>query len=166
LSSTTGEKSANFLIFGLIAAMVLACSQAAGWWISENIPLHTTLELNGFLHLTHIRNYGGIFGLLQGQGWLFGALSLGLLAGIGAWLWFGAGISRFEYGCFGFIAGGGLSNVLDRLVHGAVIDYINLQHIPWWNYIFNLADVMIHAGIWPMILYSLLARKNTGNPNP
>ncbi len=160
------NRTTDFLLFCLIAGLTLACAQAVGWWVNQNIPLHGTLEWNGFVHLTHIRNHGGIFGLLQGHGWLFGALSLGLLAGIALWLFVGAGISRFEYACFGFIAGGGLSNVIDRLLHGSVIDYINLQHIPYWNYIFNLADVMIHAGIWPMILYGLLARKTTRNADP
>lgn len=149
----------NFALFCAIAVPTLLLAQAAGWWVNGNIPLHSTFELNGLIHFTHIRNYGGIFGLLQGQGWLFGLLSLGLLGGIVVWLHFGAGVSRFEFGCFGFIAGGGLSNVLDRLIYGSVIDYIDLQHIPYWNYVFNLADVMIHAGIWPMILYGLLARK-------
>ncbi len=152
-------KSVDFLCFCALAVFALACSQVAGWWVDANIPVHGTVQWNRFVHFTHIRNYGGIFGLFQGQGWLFGALGLGLIAGIVAWLYLGSGVSRFEFCCFGFIAGGGLSNVLDRQIHGGVIDYIDLQHIPWWNYIFNLADVMIHVGIWPMILYGLLARK-------
>ena len=40
-----------------------------------------------------------------------------------------------------------------------MIDYNKRAALSWWNYIFNLADVMIHIGIWPMILYGLLARK-------
>ena len=159
LSSVWQRKSINFLYFCAIAAFALACSQMAGWWVNFNIPVNETMEWNRFIHLTHIRNYGGIFGLLQGQGWVFATLSLGLLCGIVVWLLLGSGISRFEFCCFGFIAGGGLSNVVDRHLHGSVIDYVNVQHIPWWNYIFNLADVMIHVGIWPMILYGLLARK-------
>lgn len=159
LFSARPRKSVNFLYFCAIAAFVLACSQAAGWWVNFNIPVNGTVEWNGFIHFTHIRNYGGVFGLLQGQGWLFGLLSIGLLGGIVVWLYLGTGVSRFEFCCFGFIAGGGLSNVIDRQIHGGVIDYVNLQHIPYWNYIFNLADVMIHVGIWPMILYGLLARK-------
>ena len=101
---------------------------------------------------------GNIYGLLGLNGGGKSTL-LGLLGGLIAWLCLGTGVSRFEFCCFGFIAGGGLSNVIDRQIHGGVIDYINLQHIPYWNYIFNLADVMIHVGIWPMILYGLLARK-------
>ncbi len=162
LSSAVPTRTVNFLIFCAIATFTLACAQAAGWWVNGSIPVNSTVEWNGFIHFTHIRNYGGIFGLMQGQGWLFGVLSLALLGGIVVWLYFGAGVSRFEFACFGCVAGGGFSNVLDRLIHGSVIDYINLQHIPYWNYIFNLADVMIHIGIWPMILYGLLARKPGG----
>ena len=131
LFSAWQRKSINFLYFCAIAAFALACSQMAGWWVNFNIPVNTTMEWNSFIHLTHIRNYGGIFGLLQGQGWVFAALSLALLGGIIVWLLLGTGISRFEFCCFGFIAGGGLSNVVDRHLHGSVIDYINVQHIPW-----------------------------------
>jgi signal peptidase II len=66
-------------------------------------------------------------------------------------------IQRYEYICFGFIVGGGASNILDRLVYGSVIDFIDIQHIPYWNYIFNTADMMVHVGIWPMLILSFWA---------
>ncbi|MEC7765651.1 MAG: signal peptidase II, partial [Pseudomonadota bacterium] len=65
---------------------------------------------------------------------------------------------RYEYICFGFIVGGGGSNILDRLVYGSVIDFINIQQIPYWNYIFNTADLMVHVGIWPMLILSFLVQ--------
>ncbi len=162
--STSGQRRIppHFFLFCAITLLALALAQGLGWWVNSHIPVYGSLRWNEFVYFTHIRNHGGVFGLLQGQGWLFGLLSLALLGGIAAWLLLAKNVSRFEYICFGFIAGGGLSNVLDRLLHGGVIDYIDLQHIPWWNYIFNLADVMIHVGIWPMILHGLLARKSGG----
>ncbi len=164
LSSALSRRRVNLLLFWLSAGLVLACAQAVGWWVNQNIPLYVTVEWNRLVHFTHIRNLGGVFGLLQGQGWLFGLLSLGLIAAIIGWLHLASGVSRLEFCCFGFIVGGGSSNVLDRQIHGGVIDYIYLQHIPYWNYIFNLADVMIHVGIWPMIAYGLWARKPARQP--
>ncbi len=164
LSSLGPANPGGFALFAAVALAVLGAAQAAGWWINGNIPLYASIEWNGLVHLTHIRNHGGIFGLLQGHGWLFGLFSLALLGGISIWLYCGARISRLEFACFGCIAGGGLSNVLDRIVHGSVIDYIDLQQIPWWNYVFNLADVMIHIGIWPMIVYGLFAARPGAPP--
>ena len=151
------EKTTNMALYLVVAAAVTAVSQYSGYWVNNNIELHSTLELNSVIHLTHIRNYGGVFGLAQGMGWLFGLISIGLLAGVSAYLLLSKELQRYEYICFGFVVGGGASNILDSLLHGSVIDFIDIQHIPYWNYVFNTADVMIHMGIWPLLVLSLFA---------
>tara|TARA_Y100000996_G_C22358767_1_gene575969 strand:+ start:317 stop:775 length:459 start_codon:yes stop_codon:yes gene_type:complete len=150
-------------LYGLIVLLVLVICQLGGVWVNSNIPQNTSIEINNFLYLTHIRNFGGIFGLAQNMGWLFGLISLILLAGVSVYLWKHSSAQRYEYVCFGFIVGGGLSNVLDRLIYGSVIDFIDFQNIPLWNYIFNTADLMIHIGIWPMLILSLNISKNSSN---
>jgi signal peptidase II len=75
-------------------------------------------------------------------------------------------VQFYEYICFGFVVGGGSSNVLDRLIYGSVIDVIDVQHIAFWHYIFNVADVMIHVGLWPMLFFSLRdARRQSSSVN-
>ncbi|MDF1765908.1 MAG: signal peptidase II [Gammaproteobacteria bacterium] len=152
---TRESHNRHFASFLAIAAFVLVLSQAIGYWVNATIPLHGSLELNPFLFFTHVRNHGGVFGMLQGQGWIFGVFSLGLLSAVGLYLRFGPALPRYEYLCFGLIVGGGASNVLDRLLYGSVIDFIDIQGIPYWHYVFNTADVMIHLGIWPMLALSL-----------
>lgn len=151
-------KTKNMALFGAIAGTVLLGSQAIGYWINESIELNTTLELSSFIHFTHIRNFGGVFGMFQGSGWIFALISIGLLAAVTGYLALSNSIQRYEYLCFGFIVGGGASNILDRLVYGSVIDFIDIQHIPYWNYVFNTADVMVHVGIWPMLLISIFGQ--------
>jgi len=157
---TVSQRGTRLLIFAAIALATLALSQGIGYLVNARIPENTTIEINGLLHFTHLRNHGGVFGMLQGQGWLFGALSLVLLGGVTLYLALGRDIQRHEYVCFGFIVGGGASNILDRFIYGSVIDFIDIQHIPYWNYVFNTADVMVHVGIWPMLLLSILAGRN------
>lgn len=153
----------GLLVFAAIALATLALSQLSGYLVNSHIPQHTTIELNGLIHFTHVRNYGGVFGMLQGSGWLFAIISGLLLLAVTSYLALGRQIQRHEFICFGFITGGGLSNVLDRFVYGSVIDFIDIQHIPYWHYIFNTADVMIHVGIWPMIAFALFsASEQTG----
>lgn len=154
------NKTSNMLWFISIVLAVLALSQLIGYWVNSVIPQNTTLEWNSLIHFTHIRNHGGVFGMLQGMGGIFAAISIGLLIGVSAYLWFSPTIKRYEYICFGFIVGGGASNILDRFVYGSVIDFIDIQHIPYWNYIFNTADVMVHVGIWPLLFFSFLASSN------
>ena len=156
-------------LFAAISIAALFISQAVGYWVNTNIALNTTVELNSLIHFTHIRNYGGVFGMFQGMGWLFGFISIGLLTAVVAYLWFGNSVRRYEFICFGFIVGGGASNILDRFIYGSVIDFIDIQHIPYWNYVFNTADVMVHVGIWPMLILSFFIepikqRKEIGSP--
>ena len=149
---------------GIVLA-VLALSQFIGYWVNEAIPQNTSVEWSSLVHFTHIRNHGGVVGMLQGMGGVFAAISIALLIGVSAYLWFSPAINRYEYICFGFIVGGGASNILDRFVYGSVIDFIDLQHIPYWNYIFNTADVMVHVGIWPLLFFSFLANSDETDSN-
>jgi len=148
-------------IFSIIAISILLVSQAIGYWINNTIQQNTTIEINSLIHFTHIRNFGGVFGMFQGSGWVFALISVSLLAAVTAYLALSKTILRYEYVCFGFIVGGGASNILDRLIYGSVIDFIDIQHIPYWNYVFNTADVMVHVGIWPMLLLSFFDSKSS-----
>jgi signal peptidase II len=154
------NKAKNIGLFSAIALIILCLSQVIGYWVNTTIALHSTVEINQFVHFTHIRNHGGIFGMLQGMGWLLGFVSIVLLVAVTVYLCITPGVKRFEFLCFGFIVGGGASNTMDRFIYGSVIDFIDIQHIPYWNYIFNTADVMVHVGIWPMLIYSFVSISN------
>ena len=153
------------LLFAVITALVLAGSQASSYLINTNIPLGDSVAVfDPALYFTHIRNLGGVFGMAQGKGWLFALFSFALLTGLVIYLWRASGLQKFEYLCFGFVAGGGFSNVLDRLIYGSVVDFIDVRGIPFWHYIFNTADVFIHVGLWPLLIYSLMASRNNTIP--
>ena len=156
LESALNNKIKYIGWFALTALLAISVSQLIGYWINTHIALNATLELNSFVHITHVRNFGGVFGLLQGLGWVFALVSIGLLVAVACYLWFAESVRPYEYICFGFIVGGGASNILDRFIYGSVIDFIDVQHIPFWNYIFNTADVMVHIGIWPLLFFSFL----------
>ncbi len=145
-------------MFSAIALTVMLISQIGSYLVNSMIPLGTTVEWTPLVHLTHIRNMGGVFGMFQGRGWLFALFSVALIGGLIVYLLRNPGVKYYEYVCFGFIAGGGGSNILDRLIYGSVVDFINVQHIPYWHYIFNTADVMVHVGLWPMLYLSLFER--------
>ncbi len=155
------NKSRQMRLFAAIAMAVLALSQAGSALVIHYIPLGESLTWSPIIHFTHIRNMGGVFGMFQGHGWIFALFSVALIGGLCAYLWRGKDVQGYEFVCFGFIAGGGLSNILDRLLYGSVVDFINVQGIPYWHYIFNTADVMVHVGLWPMLYWSLVAPRPT-----
>lgn len=99
--------------------------------------------LPGILGLTHARNTGVAFGLLSGQPAL--NLLAGFLMVLAAAVYLGRQtLSRLEAIGAGLWLGGALGNLLDRLLHGAVTDYLKFLffHFP----VFNLADACITLG--------------------
>lgn len=157
LTTRVADQRPRYLAgFALISATCLALSQLGSYLVNTRIPLGTSVEISSVLHFTHIRNMGGVFGMAQGQGWIFAVFSVLLITALVVYLLRGRQVRVYEFLCFGFIAGGGLSNVLDRLVYGSVIDFIDVRGIPFWHYIFNTADTFVHIGLWPMLFIGLL----------
>lgn len=142
--------------FAIAAVLVLVASQIGSYLINANLAVGETHVVNAILHITHVRNIGGTFGAFPGHSGLFGLISSAILVACTVLFFKSHATNWVQYVFFGFIVGGGASNVLDRVLLGSVVDFINLQGIPHWNYVFNTADVFIHLGIWPSLLASLL----------
>jgi signal peptidase II len=160
LEPAQSTRQKHFVWFALIALACLGLSQLGSYLVYQYLPQGETIIVLPVLHFTHIRNLGGVFGMAQGQGWLFAVFSLALIAALIVYLWRSSKVRTYEFVCFGFVAGGGISNVLDRLIYGSVIDFINVQGIPYWNYIFNTADTFIHIGLWPMLFIALFLHRD------
>lgn len=146
------DAPARWGLFLTSAAGILALSQAVSYVVHARLPLYETHVINRVLHLTHIRNTGGVFGLLPGSSPIFVAVSVMIIAMLVAYVVRVRPDAAYQYVCFGLVVGAASANTCDRLVYGAVIDYIDVQGIPGWHYIFNLADVAIHLGAWPLAL--------------
>jgi signal peptidase II len=148
----------SLAIFGSSAAATLAVAQLGSYLVHGCLPLHDSHVVSTVLHLTHIRNTGGVFGLFPGNVVVFAAISGVIMLGFCLYVLTNRGLDRYQYVCFGLIVGATASNITDRLLYGAVIDFIDVQGIPYWHYIFNIADVAIHLGAWPLAIGALMHR--------
>ena len=110
------------------------------------------------LNLTFVWNRGVTFGLLNGLGeWSSLALAAVALAVVLALcVWLRRAESRLVAVALGAIAGGAISNVIDRLRFGAVVDFIHAHLGDWSWYVFNIADAAIVCGVAALVLDSLL----------
>jgi signal peptidase II len=90
----------------------------------------------------HVTNAGASFGLGAGQPGVVLALSVAATAVVG-WWWRGA-TCALERVALSVVMGGALGNLADRLVHGAVTDWL---HVTWYPAAFNLADVAVRGGV-------------------
>jgi len=140
------------LAFWLAAIAALVLSQLSSYLIDSHLPIGETWIASPFLYITHVRNIGGTFGLFPGHGYLFAGLSIAVMVFCSIAFMRSKPVHWSQVMLFGFIIGGGAANVADRLIRGSVVDFINVQGIPHWQYIFNTADVFIHIGIWPTLL--------------
>jgi signal peptidase II len=146
-------------LYGLTAAAVLAAAQAANYLVMSRLGVYESHHVAGMLHLTHVRNTGGIFGSFQGNSAVFAAVGVALIAGLTWYLVRNPSLARYQYACFGLIAGAAASNVFDRLLYGSVVDYIDIRGIPYWHYVFNVADMAIHLGVWPLAIGTFFGRE-------
>jgi signal peptidase II len=143
-----------------LAALAFAVDQASKWWILSVIKLHDVgqIVLAPFFSLTMAWNEGISYSLFATQSqWALVLLSL-VLCGL-LIVWLAKAARPLQAACFGLIIGGALGNALDRLMHGAVVDFLHFHWGNWSWYIFNVADVAIVAGV-ALLLYDSLTDRD------
>jgi len=131
--------------------------------------------LPGWLHFHCTANEGAVFGIGQGNRWLFVVVSILAIAFL-TYLFATSGRQRFYQVVLGMLLAGVLGNMYDRIFHGFVRDMIwILPHKTWpgwltgrlpnWEWtrspifpwIFNVADTLLCTGVALMLLYSAFA---------
>ena len=141
-----------------LSAAVIATDQLSKWWILVDIMNPPqVIELTPFFNLVLVWNRGVSFGLFNQASdygpWILAGLALAICVFLYFWLKREDG--RWAQWAIGLIIGGAIGNVIDRGIHGAVVDFIDLHagghHWP----AFNVADSAITVGAVILILDSL-----------
>ncbi len=142
------------LFLGLAAAIVVADQLTKAWLTGFLAPGASVAVLDDWLRLVFSQNRGGLFGFLQGQVLAFAALStvvIGLIVAYHA----RSGRDPWLSLALGFLLGGAIGNLIDRLRYGYVVDFVDagVGDIRW--YTFNVADAAISTAIVLLILLAL-----------
>jgi signal peptidase II len=132
---------------GALGAVVVIADQIAKAVVEDRIVLGEKVDVLGPLKLTLSHNRGVAFGLAGGTGVLLVAITL-LALGVVAYLFSRDPTRRGMWVATGLLAGGAFGNLIDRIRHDAVTDFIEL---PSWPP-FNLADMSITAGVILLIV--------------
>jgi signal peptidase II len=147
----------ELLPYAAVTVVAIALDQWVKSLVEAELPLQQMVELLPFLAFYRTYNTGVAFSLFSSVG------DIGLLAVSAAVILFVLYLaSRTERGNriarlgFALIIGGALGNVIDRVAHGYVVDYI-LFHTPVWSFaVFNLADSLITIGAALVVIEELL----------
>ena len=145
-----------------IAVVVL--DQVTKALIRSLVPLSSTVEIvPGFMNLTHVRNTGAAFGFLNAADFPLKTVFIPAIA-LGAIVWvavYASGLGRHQFLArlgLAFILGGAAGNLLDRVIVGSVVDFVDVYWRTYHFWAFNVADSAISVGVCIMILDMLGVR--------
>lgn len=145
----------------LIAIPIVAADQLTKVLVRRALELHDSITvIPGLVDLTHVRNTGAAFGLLNGVDFAFKPTLMMLIAfsalvAIGAYAVKLGAHERVARTGLALILGGAIGNLLDRIQHGYVLDFVDVYYgnVHFWA--FNVADSAITVGAI-LVLFEVL----------
>ena len=149
-------------LFGLIAA-VIALDQWSKWLVKSSFNLYQSKPvIQDFFHFTYVTNDGMAFGLsFPGGKHVLLVMTILLTGFIVGFLWKERDGHPFvKYG-LALILSGAIGNLIDRIVHGKVVDFMDFMIGDFHWYIFNVADSAVTIGMVLFIYHSILLEKKT-----
>lgn len=129
-----------------LALIVALADQGAKRWIAATFPLGAGEAVFPFFNLVHILNSGAAFSFLANAGgwqrYAFIAFALAVSGGLAVMLLKGVA-NRWEGWGYSLLLGGAVGNLVDRLIQGAVVDFLDIHAGGWHWPAFNLADTAL-----------------------
>lgn len=162
---TAQSQSAAMRLLFAVAFISLLIDQFSKSWIRTSLPLGDEIQvIPGFMHLSHIANHGAAWGMLAGRRWLLIGVSLAVVVALAAGARQIAARGRFVATGMGFIFGGAVGNLIDRVFFGWVTDMIDMdtsisfiRNFP----VFNVADSALTVGVCILIIHTLFGERES-----
>jgi signal peptidase II len=148
----------------VVAIVVL--DQVTKWLVAQRIPLYDSIQvIPGWLYLTHVRNTGAAFGMLNAADFAYKSLVVAGLAvaALLALLWYARHVVTDAWASrYGFvlIIAGAIGNLIDRATMGYVLDFIDVVFGTWHFWAFNVADAAITVGAILFIADTLFSQRH------
>jgi signal peptidase II len=153
------KPSGSMLPWLALALIILIADQFTKLLILGAYQLGDSTTITGFFNIVRTHNTGAAFSFLAAasgwQRWLFTGIGVAATIFI-VWLLRshpGQKLFSFSLAC---ILGGAIGNVIDRLLHGYVVDFLQFHWVGWYFPAFNVADSAITIGAIGLILDELL----------
>ena len=137
-----------------LSGLVMVLDQITKFVVIGNLRLGESITVNSFFDLVHIHNRGAAFSFLAHEdGWQRGFFIV-LALSVCAWMLMllkRHAAERIAPLAFALIIGGALGNVIDRVLYGAVVDFLYFHVASYGWPAFNLADSAITLGVGFMV---------------
>jgi signal peptidase II len=149
MAATQEKQLGSAKTYLFLALFVLIADQVSKWWAQMSLPMAQAIKVTDFLNWFLIYNPGAAFSFLSQAGgwqrWFFTIIGI-IAAVVIIWLLQKNTQDRPFCIALALILGGAIGNVLDRLLYGAVVDFIDVHYQGWHWPAFNLADSAISIG--------------------
>jgi len=138
--------------------LIVAVDQATKAMVRVAVPLQESVTIiPGFMDFTHVLNSGAAFGILNGADFPFKTILIAMIAmaalvGVGT---YAASLSHHQLIArlgLALIIGGAAGNLIDRVLAGSVVDFVDVYWRTYHFWAFNVADSAISVGVAIMIL--------------
>ena len=150
----------------VVALVVFGLDQLVKWIVTGPLGVNHVgdqLYLLPFFQFTYTQNIGISLGLLNATTefgrWMLVAVTTGIAIGVAYWM--GREKSRIDQVALGMVLGGAFGNILDRTLHGYVVDFADLHFGTFRPFlIFNVGDAAISIAVVILLLRAFLSRKD------
>ena len=150
----------------MLSFVFLSLDQLSKWFVVFYLDLQQKLFLNlnnQFINFYMAWNKGINFGLFEGDSVFqaYGLTAISIVISIIFLVWLRNASSSFIQILAALVIGGAIGNAIDRLLYGAVADFINITCCGFRNpYSFNLADVFIFIGLIGLLVFKFDEKQN------
>ncbi len=145
--SSDRSLTATYLV---AAACIIIFDQLAKLAVLSSLDLYQPFQITSFFNLTLVFNKGAAFGFLSNSGMqpnlVFTILSVLIILMLARMLWsLRPGRNQSSVAIW-LVLSGAAGNLIDRILRGHVVDFIDLHYAGWHFYTFNIADSFISIG--------------------
>lgn len=152
------------LPFLLISVGIVIFDMVTKLMVTNNMTLGQTIPvIEDVFHITYIENTGASFGIFPGARWFFVVVTVLLIAGVLIYTIHEKENNKIYLLGVSFMIGGGIGNLIDRVLIGSVTDFFDFCLINFA--IFNVADCFVVVGVILLAIYVIMAEMKEKKEN-
>ncbi len=138
------------MLWIILLILTVFVDQLSKWLVVAFLQGKPSFDvIKGVLRFTYVENDGAAFGILDDARWVFLVLSTVMIIALVFYIVKYKPKSKWVMTSLILIVGGGIGNMIDRILLGYVIDFIDFCAFPaLWKWVFNIADSCVCVGVF------------------
>ena len=146
------------MLWIILLVLIIFADQLSKWLVVALLQgKESVYVIPGVLRFTYVENDGAAFGMLDDHRWVFLVLSTVMIIALIFYIVKYKPSSKWVMTSLILIVGGGIGNMIDRILLGYVIDFIDFCAFPQlWRWVFNIADSAVCVGTFMLSVWLII----------